>query len=357
MSVTFHNHACVEVQAAGMSVLTDPWFFGTIFNDSWRLMIETDVDAIDLSQVRFIWISHEHPDHLHFPTLKAIKDKVKDAHVVMLKRDNSNVKQAVEKLGYKFTELEPRTPYTLGEVGITCYPSGHDCAAVFDTPDEVFLNQNDCKLSNAACYEIRRSHPRIDLWGCQFSFAGYAANRDQPELMRQCQQEHVDAYDRYRTMFRAEKELPFASFVEFCRESNGWLNRHRIRPPIVRTPRMRIQWKLDVRYNGDVKLRPDREVTQAEIHECLRVVATPDGVRINLSDRWMVTFYPDERGVSLRELGTHENYDARMPAEDFVFMFTNPWGADTANISATTYVKNFPAWKNFIVALDREYHR
>ncbi len=58
------------------SILVDPWFSGKVFNDSWELLNETNIDDLDLSNLKYIFISHEHPDHLSWSTLKKIKKNV-----------------------------------------------------------------------------------------------------------------------------------------------------------------------------------------------------------------------------------------------------------------------------------------
>ena len=73
------SHASILINAKGLKILTDPWFFGTAFNDGWDLSPEPDLLNIEelIADVDLIWISHEHPDHLHFPTLKWVSKIVK----------------------------------------------------------------------------------------------------------------------------------------------------------------------------------------------------------------------------------------------------------------------------------------
>ena len=66
------SHASILIEVDGKKVLTDPWYFGTAFNDGWELSYKPILEEIKayIHDVDIIWISHEHPDHLHFPTLK-----------------------------------------------------------------------------------------------------------------------------------------------------------------------------------------------------------------------------------------------------------------------------------------------
>src|SRR5258708_12801452 len=78
MKIHFVGHACIVAECADASVLMDPWLFGKIFNDSWSLMPEPKFDSAMLDKVDYIWISHEHPDHCHFPTLGSFPEPSKN---------------------------------------------------------------------------------------------------------------------------------------------------------------------------------------------------------------------------------------------------------------------------------------
>ena len=64
----FLNHSSFIMD----SILVDPWFKGSIFLNGWNLLKEFEYD-INKMYYEYIYISHEHPDHFHIPTLKQIK--------------------------------------------------------------------------------------------------------------------------------------------------------------------------------------------------------------------------------------------------------------------------------------------
>ena len=45
------------------------WFDGKVFNKEESLK-STKLDELELKSLKYIFISHEHPDHLNFDTLK-----------------------------------------------------------------------------------------------------------------------------------------------------------------------------------------------------------------------------------------------------------------------------------------------
>lgn len=79
VTMTFLNHACFVVDVAGkLRFATDPWVLGSAFCDGWWLSEPSPTDAIErLEACDFIYISHNHPDHLHAKTLKKLSCKTR----------------------------------------------------------------------------------------------------------------------------------------------------------------------------------------------------------------------------------------------------------------------------------------
>lgn len=72
------NHACVYIECNGISFITDPWLFGPAFMTGWWLNEPSTVDSIELLKTSdFIYISHNHPDHLHPETLGLVPKEKK----------------------------------------------------------------------------------------------------------------------------------------------------------------------------------------------------------------------------------------------------------------------------------------
>jgi L-ascorbate metabolism protein UlaG (beta-lactamase superfamily) len=128
LPVRFINHACVEISpdAKGEILITDPWFSGEVFNRSWNLLVDGDWSLVDWTRVRHIWISHEHPDHLNFPTLREIRDRVSGPLKVYFRaQQNKNVRDALNKMGFDVVELVPETEMRIGDkLSITTYWHG-----------------------------------------------------------------------------------------------------------------------------------------------------------------------------------------------------------------------------------------
>ncbi len=160
MNIKFINHACITIEKNGEMIMFDPWFFGKVFNSSWSLIRETDISDLDLSKLKYILITHEHPDHLHWPTLKSIRKATSQKIVVIIpQRKNKNVNSMIEKLGFAVLEIPPNREMPLfGGFSVANFPTGHDSAYVVQTKDKTLLNQNDCKLSDVQVYDIKSNY-------------------------------------------------------------------------------------------------------------------------------------------------------------------------------------------------------
>lgn len=97
--IRFFNHAFVKVSGKDFSFATDPWAIGPAFNTGWWLKFRTKNDWIkELNNCSFIYISHNHPDHLHPLTLRKIR---KDLNFIVPNFRTDSTGKYLEELGFK----------------------------------------------------------------------------------------------------------------------------------------------------------------------------------------------------------------------------------------------------------------
>ena len=95
----FFNHAFLKVSGENFSFATDPWAVGPAFNTGWWLKNQTKKDWIEeLNNCSFIYISHNHPDHLHPLTLRNLK---KDMNFIVPNFLTDSTGKYLEELGFK----------------------------------------------------------------------------------------------------------------------------------------------------------------------------------------------------------------------------------------------------------------
>jgi CMP-N-acetylneuraminate monooxygenase len=97
--VRFFNHAFLKVSGDDFSFSTDPWAIGPAFNTGWWLKHSTKKDWISqLNNSNFIYISHNHPDHLHPLTLSKIN---KTIPIVVPNFLTKSAEHYIKDLGFK----------------------------------------------------------------------------------------------------------------------------------------------------------------------------------------------------------------------------------------------------------------
>ena len=72
MKLKFVNHSSFIIEHNGISLISDPWLEGIVFNNGWDLISKTKLSYNDFKDINYIWFSHEHPDHFFPPNLKLI---------------------------------------------------------------------------------------------------------------------------------------------------------------------------------------------------------------------------------------------------------------------------------------------
>ena len=234
MKIHFIGHACVVVECSGTSILMDPWLSGKIFNNSWTLRPEPVFDNSLLDRIDYLWISHEHPDHCHFPTLGSFPDSFKQRATILFQaRDSDKMIAAFRGLGYqRFRLLPHRQMVAVGDESATggtkvyCYHAGlMDSALAVLDQGQVALNVNDARISTGECKLILKDLKLVDVLLSQFSLAAYAGF-DPPERYlpdRACQiLRNMSAVHR---ALDAKATIPFASFIYFSTEDNKYVNR------------------------------------------------------------------------------------------------------------------------------------
>ena len=98
ISIRWINHACLLFEASTVKFATDPWVFGPAFSNGWWLKYPSPKNAFDeLNQCDFIFISHNHPDHLHPQSLLKIR---KDMPILTGAFANSSTEKYLADLGF-----------------------------------------------------------------------------------------------------------------------------------------------------------------------------------------------------------------------------------------------------------------
>jgi UDP-MurNAc hydroxylase len=237
MKINLINHASLFIEDGPIGFLTDPWFFGKVFNDSWSLEFETSENDIIkvLDKTTHLYISHEHPDHMHFPTLKKIVTQFKKSVTVFVQDlPRKEVINALKKVGFqKIVEVKHREFFKITDkVSIYLYsvfPVDSACGYISVDNDKctVLLNLNDTDLCNYDLKKIKKDLKKIDVLFNQFSFATYNGNPNYELETKRSREDLISSYIIEQKFFKPKFSIPFASFSYFCTEDNMLLNKYK----------------------------------------------------------------------------------------------------------------------------------
>lgn len=125
VTTRFIMHASVMMEFDGLKLLTDPWFVGECLAGGWWLKYPPKADAWELlNAADMLYISHNHPDHLHAETLAHAR---RDIPIIVPQFESSSVATPLRSMGFtNVIELERKRLYRLNDSDllISILPTG-----------------------------------------------------------------------------------------------------------------------------------------------------------------------------------------------------------------------------------------
>jgi hypothetical protein len=391
--LTFLNHASFSIETDDFITLVDPWYFNRIFNNSWCLLRDTDDSKLDYSKLRYISVSHEHPDHLHWPTLKYIKTKTdNEITIIFPRRTNPNVMDECKKLGYSFAYIDHYIETEIEEgFTITAFPDGHDSCLVYRIGKDVICNQNDAYLDNQILPKLKEMFPVIDMWLFQFSLAGYYGNSTEPNtIIEKGTKFHLDKFIRYQNYLEPKMSVPFASYVYFCKQYNDYINDYAVKLSDLlnktKYPTQIIFYNEEISLtsieNNDINLSKWDAVIQNGRDNITPVAEFPgeqiiidelvklydNGYRIEGPGAAILEFFDYDKNLVIDTSNKKFEFISKnetpqqwvagiLPGEELLAYLKTPWGADTLNITGCFIKKNPNLWHPFLMARENLYQR
>ncbi len=273
MRIEWVNHASFVLEHGNVRLMTDPWLDGPVFDGGLALLAETRFTPDDFDGITHIWISHEHPDHFHPASLSTIPRNVR-AGITLLYQDTDHHKVVTWARDQGFQDvvvLDPQAWVDLGEgLRVRCTPfSRGDSWIAFRTGDQLILNLNDCVVDTED--KVREIRAQLDgdapdLLLSQFSYGGWAGNKDDPAMRQAYADEMLQ-----RLLYQAQGlspawMLPMASFVWFCHRENHYMNDRSNRVgDVARFLEQRCRVRPVVLYPGDTWKVGDKRINRKAI--------------------------------------------------------------------------------------------
>ena len=388
MKVRLISHASVIIEAEDCTIWTDPWLFGKAFMNAWSLLPKAYWEDHFYNEIDFVWVSHEHPDHFNFPTLKAMPADFKARVPLLFQKSNSNkMPEAFSKLGFKNITLLPHRKI----VSITPKTKVH-CCQIGPTPDSslavindhyTILNLNDCEANAQDCKLFVKDLGKVNLLLNQFSIAGYRGHYDYATHLRKKANIILENMVENHKDINADVTIPFASFVYFSDSDNKYVNKYANTVMDVKTIFDRHHLKTAILYPGDVfdsekefdsdpaiekyakmyQSLDELEYRQPPVFELDELKKAFTGRSKQLREKYPDWLLKKLKPIIIKISDLHESvrvslyngtfekvstgdFDLIMGSEAFHYAFANTWGIGTIGVGAKYLVKNkWNVWK------------
>ena len=232
MEITFLNHASYILKTEKSSVLFDPYLSGTAFNNGWKLLNEEEHNVTDIN---YIFYSHEHPDHFQVDFLKNNFTQNRDEVTILYQETyDKRVKKFCTNLGYTFIELPDKKELKIGnDFDIICGKVPfYDSWVMIKDGNQNMLNVNDCVLEDPSLVHNIKKYTKnadIDVLFTQFSYASFS----DPENRSYRARKQLETIKLQNDVLSPKNIIPFASFIYFAHEENFYMNDSINTPEVV----------------------------------------------------------------------------------------------------------------------------
>ncbi len=218
--IRFFNHAFLQVESKNIKFATDPWAIGPAFNSGWWLKYPTKNDwEKELNSCDFIYVSHNHPDHLHPQTLNKID---KNIPIVVPNFISDSTGKYISSLGFKrIFRLEFNKEYKLSgtDLFLSILKSGdfrEDSGIYFSIGNLTCLFDVDSNIINF------NKLPNVDVYASSFGggASGYPLmfeNYTKQERKKILEKEKLIIKNfKYKTIKEIQPKyfIPYASYFE-----------------------------------------------------------------------------------------------------------------------------------------------
>ena len=159
---TIGNATLVFYENGRPVLATDPWIVGTCYFGSWGL--DRPLDERELAAVcsaEYVWISHGHPDHLHFESLELLS---RDTKILVPDHYRAEICDNLRQQGFTVQILRYRQWQQLSP-GIRCLcldNENQDGVLIVEAGDSLVVDLNDSPLCGEERFirKLIRRHDR-----------------------------------------------------------------------------------------------------------------------------------------------------------------------------------------------------
>lgn len=230
------GHACLWAEAGGATFLVDPWLSGSCYWRAWWHFppaVAPPEPAPD-----YIYVSHHHFDHLHYPSLRTLASRCASTTTVLIPEFAVDVmREEIESVGFKtIVELPHGRPREIVPgVRIGSYQFGFDDSAfVLGAEGHVLADLNDCKINGPAARSLLNDFGPPTFLFKSHSFAQAFPNcyefDDVADIISLTADDYCATLLHSARELNAKNTIPFASMVAFLHPEAEHCNQHLVTP-------------------------------------------------------------------------------------------------------------------------------
>jgi CMP-N-acetylneuraminate monooxygenase len=216
------NHACLLFRGDSFSFVIDPWIVGSTLSTGWWPSLPRRSDWADVvNKCDFIFISHNHADHLHKHTLSKVRP---DMNFYVPRFASDSVRKALIKFGFKNVEyLEFKKVYSLekdGDFEISCLKSGdhrEDSGFYFRYGAFDFINTIDANLVNDDRFPHKATifASNIHVGSGEYPLCFDCISEEKKAaIMKKYLTDGINQIDSYLSINQPKYFLPYGGFME-----------------------------------------------------------------------------------------------------------------------------------------------
>ncbi|MEM7039890.1 MAG: hypothetical protein AAF570_23150 [Bacteroidota bacterium] len=215
--------------------LTDPWLIGSTYWRSWWLQNYPKPELMaELQQVKYAYITHEHMDHFHPPSIRKLGNQPTYLSPAL---PQEQIGVFLNEKGFNTKVLEPLKWHKLHEhLSVLSIPLPNDDSVLLaHTPTAFIVNFNDAKPRK---YQIRRIRRYIDanvqdkkiIFLSSYSPASpvNSFRRNNEIVSMKDKKDYVQYVSKLSDTIGADYYMPFASQVIFYRSDSAWANEYKV---------------------------------------------------------------------------------------------------------------------------------
>jgi hypothetical protein len=229
-----HASLLVSDRQGAPLLITDPWLIGSAYWRSWWLQhYPSPAELENITQVKYAYLTHEHPDHLHVPSIRKIGH---DATYLCPDLPDVSMSGFLRDQGFTVKTTDECVWMPLNdEISVLSLSLWNDDSILLiKTPTTLIINFNDAKPNKKIVARIREIRDSIN---CQkvvvlssYSPASMVNSfvKDGTRVHVKNKKDYVEYLNGICTALKADFFMPFASQVVFLRSDSRWANEYKV---------------------------------------------------------------------------------------------------------------------------------